>query len=288
MDITNGKNSSCLIELVINSQKKNEVDWTPQEYFDEVFTSVQYQQNQTRNPNVAVGALQSAPGGWQAFYDPEYPLLHVKSAHSKKVKSMVNEVHRSSHMLAPGQTKKISISLGSLYYNLGNKCDTAGLIDPQAPDFGAGSLLVCLGHSGVSQLSMPTANTSYSYAHDFTVKPDTESGGTHTVVGAGFWVGKQKAPSEIVVKGRYEEKYYPSYMVSDQRNQYDDTIMMPPSIWASNVSGEKSLVTLPSGLPVQETIGTVDATHQAVATKVSSAEKRTIQLGPWILFYVVL
>lgn len=280
LDITNGKNSSCLIEVVIQSQKKLESSWTPQKYFDEVYQAVQFQQNQTRDPMpspVLDNLYESSPGGWQAFYDPEYPLLHVKSAHAKKVKDMVNEVHRSAHMLAPGQSKKITVDLGSLYYQLGNKTNNSSntRMQPPAPNFGVGSLIVAVGHSGVSQLSMPTPNTSVANGTNFNVFPNgvTVVNGerVHTVPGAGFWVGKQKAPSEIVVQGHYSEKYYPAYVVSDQRNQYDDYVMLPP--FAQVSAGDYSFYTMPSGLPVQETIGTVDATHQSIAAKVSSSEK---------------
>ena len=120
---------------------------------------------------------------------------------------------------------------------------------------------------------MPTANTSISNGNTFWMKPDTSSNSGadppeyHTIHGTGFWAGKVKAPSEIVVKGRYSEKYYPSYVISSDRMPYDDSIMLPPYV------DEENPRILSSGLPVQETIGTVDATHQAVATKVSSAEK---------------
>jgi hypothetical protein len=185
-------------------------------------------------------------------------------------------------MLAPGQSKCIKIALGSLFYNIGNKSDDGWAATwgstyarSQLPfcNYQAGSLIFALGHSGVDQLSMPTANTSISNGNTFWMKPDTSSNSGadppeyHTIHGTGFWAGKVKAPSEIVVKGRYSEKYYPSYVISSDRMPYDDSIMLPPYV------DEENPRILSSGLPVQETIGTVDATHQAVATKVSSAEK---------------
>ena len=268
MDVTNGKNSSCVIELVINSQSKQAKDFTPQAFIDEVYQACEYQQNQNRTDGPASATDFATPGGWQAFYDPEYPLLKLKSSHAKKARDMYREVHRSTHMLAPGQSKMIKVSLGSHYYSLGNKTLSSDgtRMQPGAPDFGPGSLLIAVGHSGVDQLSMPSLGDGNTIATQYVLHPDTfTTAGKHTVSGAGFWTGKQRAPSEIVIRGSYSEKFYPGYVISDQRSNYDNYVMRAPSIGSTGLVG-------PSGLPVQETVGTVPLDN-AGAIKVSSATK---------------
>jgi hypothetical protein len=267
LDITNGKNSSCVIELVINSQTKQELDFTPQNFIDEVYQACEYQQNQLRVNGPTQTTADACPGGWQAFYDPEYPLLKLKSAHEKKARQMYREVHRSTHVLSPGQTKMIKVALGSHFYSLGNKTtvSTGTRMQADAPDFGPGNLLVAIGHTGVDQLSMPTLSDSNTVATQFNNYPDTinSSTGAHTVSGTGFWTGKQRAPSEIVLRGTYQEKFYPAYVISEERSNYDNYVMKPPLI--NGLPG-------PSGLPVQETVGTI-VQDNAGAIKVSSAAK---------------
>lgn len=265
MDITNGKNSSCVIEVVINAQTKQDADFTPQNYINEVYQACEFQQNQHRTGGPAQTLNEACPGGWQAFYDPEYPLLKLKSSHAKKANGMYKEVHRSTHILSPGQSKMLKIGLGAYYYSLGNKTEntTGNRMQPDAPDFGPGSLLVAVGHSGVNQLSMPTLGDGAGLSTQYNLFPDTSNGEIHTVSGTGFWIGKQRAPSEIVIKGLYSEKYYPGYVISEQRNNYDNYVMRPPLI------GDKIA---PSGLPVQDTVGIV-AQDNAGAIKVSSSLK---------------
>jgi hypothetical protein len=161
----------------------------------------------------------------------------------------------------------IKVALGNHFYSLGNKTtvNTGTRMQTDAPDFGPGNLLVAIGHSGVDQLSMPTLGDTNTIATQFNMYPDTinSATGAHTVSGAGFWTGKQRAPSEIVLRGNYQEKFYPSYVISEQRSNYDNYVMRPPLI--DGLPG-------PSGLPVQETVGTV-AQDNAGATKISSAAK---------------
>ena len=271
MDVTNGKNSSVILELVINSQTKQESDFSPQKFFDQVYQSVEYQQLQERvnGPGQLASPTEASPGGWQAFYDPEYPFLGIKSAHSKKARSMYREVHRSSHALGPGQSKTLKVALGSHFYSLGSKTlnpdgiSGANRMRPEHATYPLGSLLIGLAHSGVSQLTMPTI-TNGAGNDAFSFSPDTfnASTGVHTAPGAGFWAGKQRAPSEIIVKGSYKEKYYPAYVISEQRNNYDNYVMMPPSV---------DYKLLGAGLPVQETIGVVDASKKAVAAKIATS-----------------
>lgn len=271
MDITNGKNSSCLVELVIHSQSKQVSDFTPQRFYNEVFQACEYQQKQSRDPSVTGGNL-NGPGGWQAFYDPEYPLLSLKSAYKKPCDSMMREVHRSAHMLAPGQSKKISISLGSLYYTPAGKSDTGynNRMRQTKTDFNAGTLLITLGHSGVSQLTMPS-RLSDGNTTAFSVLPDeiTNDQGsvTHSFPGAGFWIGKQKAPSEIIVQGRYTEKYYPTYVISKTRYAANDNVLLPPYTLGSG----STRYTLPAGLPVQQTLGVTDSDTTSLSAKVATS-----------------
>lgn len=281
MDVTNGKNSSVVLELVIHSQSKQEKAFTPQAFFDQVFQSVEYQQQQLRvdGPgNPAAGGMTprvSAPGGWQAFYDPEYPFLSMKSAHSKKANQMYREVHRSIHVLSPGQSKTLKVFLGSHYYGLGNKTESpdgtgSNRMRPDWTAFPAGNLLVSLGHTGVSQLTMP----SLSNTDEFTNLPDTynATSGLHTVIGSGFWIGKQKAPSEIVVSGTYKEKFYPAYVISNERNNYDDYPMIPPTVYNSTYGS----ILLPAGQIVQDTVGVVQADKKAIPAKISTPFKEEL------------
>lgn len=268
MDVSNGKNTSCVIELVIHSQTKQESDFTPQAFFNQVYQSCEFQQNQARidgptpTSNTALSAV--APGGWQAFYDPEYPLLSLKSSHAKKAHDMYKEVHRSSHILSPGMSKTLKVYLGSHYYSLGNKTlDQDGTrMQPKWTAFPSGNLLVSVGHTGVSQLTMPCTSDRTRMNN----LPDQDNSGTHNVPGAGFWLGKQRAPSEIVVEGSYKEKFYPAYVISDNRVNYDDYTMRPPTITDLTYG----LCTLPSGSIIQNTVATVDASDNPVSAKVAT------------------
>lgn len=266
LDITNGKSQSTFIEVVIHAHKKHASNIDTQDLLDAVVNAVQYQQTD-RNVSAFYSDPQNQqnPGGWQALWDPTYPLLGCKSQHRKPIDDIAREVHRSNHMLSAGQSKTVKIFLGNLYYDLGSKC-TASSIDggdtdsPNgfiSPGTGVGALNIAVGHSGVLQLTAPTnGGTS---APDFSVLPDTynATSGAHTIPGTGFWVGKQFCPSEIVVNGNYVEKFYPAYVVDKERRNWTDRPMMPPSIPYG--------YTLPAGQPVQEVLGTVDATNPVPA-----------------------
>lgn len=267
MDITNGKSQSTFIEVVIHAHKKHEANLDTQDLLDAVVNAVQYQQSDRNvTPYYSNILNQQNPGGWQALWDPTYPLLGCKSQHRKPIDDIAREVHRSNHMLSAGQSKTVKIFLGNLYYDLGNKC-TGGSIDggdtdsPSgfiSPGCGVGALNIAVGHSGVMQLTAPTHGTALS-APDFSVLPDTYDAisGEHTVPGTGFWVGKQFCPSEIVVNGNYVEKFYPAYVVDKERRNWTDRPMMPPSI--------PNGYTLPAGQPIQEVLGTVDASKPVPA-----------------------
>jgi len=267
MDITNGKSCSALIEVVIHTHKKHGVDVKTQELFNAIYKAVDFQQRDPKDDSIPAN---NKPGGWQAFYDPAYPLLGIKSAHKKAVDSIAREVHRSAHMLSPGQTKLIKIHLGSLYYDFIGKCDDPdieGSTNPDGsfvvPDLNAGSLMISVGHSGVQQLTAPTITSTT----EFWNLPDTGTT-SHTVPGAGFWVGKQYAPSEIVVAGNYVEKFYPTYVLAKERRNYTD--MVPNAPYVANSSGQYR-ATLPCGLPVNSVIGTVEGTEAVPANITSSA-----------------
>lgn len=271
MDITNGKSASCLVEVVIHSYKKN-ANYTAEnnstdesntrDLYQAIWQAVNYQQR-----DVAINTSETIvgvpPGGWQALYDPKYPLLAMKSKHKKAANDIANEVHRSSHVLSPGQSKLIKIALGSLYYNLGSQSENAyntsnnttnyaGSFDCSAMPVGA--LQVTIGHSGFEQLTAP-ANNGVKFVND----PDSYSGSSlaHNLPGTGFWVGKQHAPSEIVARGTYAEKFYPAYVISKERTIAHASVA-PPTINLTHDGTQYSCL-LPGARPVQDVVGTVNA-----------------------------
>lgn len=272
MDISNGKTTSTYIEVVIHSFKKNANGVGTQQLVNAIHNAVQYQQSD-RNVSTYYTSTSNSqtqqPGGWQAFWDPTYPLLGVKSQHRKPVDAIANEVHRSVHMLGPGQSKLVKIHLGSLYYDLGNKSDHGAYntSDPSPlgfpnPTTGVGALNVSIGHSGVMQLSAPSDPSGGATANQFANYPDAYTdANVHDHVGAGFWVGKAFCPSEIVVSGNYVEKFYPAYVVDKDRRNWSDRPMLPP-----NASGRA----LPTALPVTNTIGTIPVNGEAIAAAISS------------------
>lgn len=275
MDITNGKATSTFIEVVIHAHKKHSSAVSTQQLLDAIHNSVQYQQTD-RNVSAYYDNTSShqQPGGWQAFWDPTYPLLAVKSQHRKAVDDIAREVHRSNHMLGPGQSKTIKILLGSLYYDLGSKC-VASTHDGTAtapntplqfdnPATGVGALNISIGHSGVQQLSAPVNPEGGALSPQFKNYPDTYDATTevHTHSGAGFWVGKAFCPSEIVVNGNYVEKFYPAYVVDKERRNWSDRPMLPPY----NPDGQA----YPTALPVTDIVGTVSLSGSAIPTQITS------------------
>lgn len=272
LDITNGKSTSTFIEVVIHAHRKHSSTISTQSLLNAIANAVNYQQTD-RNVDTyySNSASSQNPGGWQAFWDPTYPLLGCKSQHRKPIDDIAREVHRSNHMLGPGQSKMIKINLGSLYYDIGNKSTDASKSgsEPQPngfliPQCGVGALNVTIGHSGVQQLSAPVNPTGGSTGPQFSVKPDAydvSAGEAHIYNGGGFWVGKTFCPSEIVVGGNYVEKFYPSYVVDKERRNWSDRPLMPPA----NSNG----MALPAALPVMDTVGTVDLSA-AIAAQITS------------------
>ena len=263
MDITNGKSMSTFVEVVIFAHKKHDASISTQELLNTIQSCVHYQQSQMIQKDVIqqLSSINEEPGGWQALYDPTYPLLGCKAQHRKPIDAIAREVHRSNHMLSAGQSKCIKIFLGSLFYDLSGKSAdnmnnliTAGnALGFENCATGVGALQIAVGHSGVMQLTAPTSGGGAG-APDFSNLPDSITSNQHSVPGAGYWIGKQFCPSEIVVNGNYVEKYYPSYNVDKGRRAYQDAPLLPP--YLDHPNGD---VTLPAGLPVHEVIATTSA-----------------------------
>lgn len=224
LDITNTCRSMERIEIVIHAMKKTSNDTNIPELYEAIYEGVDYAQR----GQIAIGGQNDTtnsgankPGGWQAFYDPEYPLLKTTSRHGKKANDIAKEVHRSIHVLAPGQSKNIKIALGSLYYSLGNKSETPineddGFI--QAKEDNVGSLAVCIGHTGFQALeTMATTDSTLASAYGSSATNPDAVGFSNSLKGGGFWAGRSFAPSSILVGGSYVEKYYPLYFNSTQR-----------------------------------------------------------------------
>ena len=156
-------------------------------------------------------------GGWQTMYDPNVPFLSCPSKFRKKVDDIARESHRSNHVLAPGQSKEVKISLGGLYYALGNKCESSTVMDPLVSVpvgavisnmLNAGMLSVAVGHTGFQALETFIYSNAGAYKN---------GDGTALPLGSGFWTGKTFSPSSIAVSGKYSESFYPMYIASHNR-----------------------------------------------------------------------
>lgn len=274
MDITNTCRSNSRVEIVIHSMKKTENTINTPELYEAIYEAVDYAQKGIANANQTMGHspsdpdVSNTPGGWQAFYDPDYPLLKTVSKHSKKPNDIATEVHRSIHVLAPGQTKNVKIALGSLYYSLGNK-STSPIDDADetisAKEDNVGTLAVCIGHTGFKALEtmatthsvlQPAYNSAPNNLNNVNYSPD--------VLGGGFWAGRSYAPSSILVGGNYVEKYYPIYFNSTQR-MFGNFGVYTPSFFGGSRN------TLPLTNIPQEVVATTPA-HNA-GTPVGTANK---------------
>lgn len=205
LDISNAASTCCVVEIVINSMKKCDSgdDW--QTFFNGVFNAVErYTKGSiTGIPDAVLGNQAQQRGGWQAFYDPDYPLLKVPSSGKKFVEPYAREVHRSTHVLEPGQSKEVKIYLGALYYSLGSKYNLdlgtdLGTGIPVKRD-NAGTLCVAIGHTGFDAFESAVTNGTN----------DTSIPVTNGVRNTGAFVGKSPTPSNIIIKGEYCEKFYP-------------------------------------------------------------------------------
>ncbi len=202
-DITNTAKTAAVIEIVMHSMRKCEQSSNTPELYSEIWNAYDYQVQQQVNTNdVAPNA--NSIGGWQTFYDPDIPLLSLKSSAAKKVTPIAREVHRSNHVLGSGQSKCVKVALGSLYYSLGGKSETpTGATEyVLSKRDNPGCIAVAIGHTGFESIEtlVPPGSTAKS-----------------NQIGSGLWAGKQRSPSSICVSGKYEEKYYPMYMHSNNR-----------------------------------------------------------------------
>lgn len=287
MDISNGKVAPVLIEIVIHSFKKQFHEASGNTLLDALFKSIwnSVQMSQRSGTGGLGGGNfdttqgtdnnnDNMSGGWQAFYDPAYPLLKTKKSMDQHSESIAHEVHRSSHVLSPGQTKLVRISLGSLYYSLGGQ--TKGPGAPQSnvqafsqpvPMMGPGSLLVTVGHSGFEMLSAPAI--AQDPASGLFVYPDSVTGNTHNVPGSGFWVGKQHTASEIVVSGKYCEKFYPMQPGTDP----GDRVLANSKPGIPYVEASGIHLGLPAMQPVTEVIGTTNANDQSYPANSVSGDR---------------
>ncbi len=205
LDISNTSKTGCVIELVCHSMKKTASSITDQTLMNEIYNAYQYSVKAQEYGNTEASTTNPS-GGWQTFYDPKVPFLHVPAKHRKTVDDIAREAHRSLHVLAPGQTKMIKISLGSLYYKLGNKSvdlttntGNSGVVYSKKDN--AGCLVFSIGHTGVD-------------AFETLASGDDVVSGT---AASGFWAGKCPSPSSIAVTGKYQEQYYPMYAYSSDR-----------------------------------------------------------------------
>lgn len=221
MDIMNTENTPCVVEVVIHSKKKNNL--SKQKIWDQFHMDYERLNAAYGTTSGFTAADANLSGGWQTFYDPEVPLMKLPK--SATVYQYVTEVHRSHHILAPGQSKLVSIKLGSLWYKLSNKNDLH-IVNPTGIGEGdvykgflsyvdnVGTLFVSLGHSGFNcpqgiqaVLNGPEGSKVYNQAF---MSPQTDFATVaNTVRGTGWWAGMVHAPSSILVSGKYEEQFYP-------------------------------------------------------------------------------
>lgn len=213
LDIMNTESTPSVVEVVIHTKKKSLM--TKDEIYQQLYRDVDRKMKRRVFNGGGLASDANTSGGWQAFYDPTYPFLSTDS--DAVCRRYVNESHRSVHILAPGQSKVVEISLGSLWYKLGNKTDTltAPFNEGNSSEFlqtqfNTGSLFVNIGHSGFEypqSIVNSTANIDKAYLDPSTMQTASSKWGN--VAGAGFWVGKANAPSSISIDGVYTEKFYP-------------------------------------------------------------------------------
>lgn len=211
LDIMNTELTPCVVEVVLHSRKKTTL--TTQEIMSTLWNDVDRHLTAKASSNHDLDATSIKSGGWQAFYDPNYPLLKFNS--KAQVSDYINEVHRSNHVLAPGQAKTVKIALGSFWYKVGNKYDFEYHAEtPPSPTTmlkhkeNVGSLICSIGHSG---FEYPQAITGVPDLNKVLIAPSTSYGSTDwgNLAGSGFWVGKANAPSSISIDGTYQDKFYP-------------------------------------------------------------------------------
>lgn len=217
MDIMNTENTPCVVEVVIHSKKKNNLSKsTIYNHFREDYERVYAAKGVTSGFTAADA---NTTGGWQTFYDPEVPLLKLPK--SSNVYNFVSEVHRSHHILAPGQSKLVTIKLGSLWYKIANKNDllTGGSYPNKTIvsfEDSVGTLFVAVGHSGfnapqgIQAVMNGPAGSGNIYSQAF-MSPESAYpiAPLTNVRGAGWWAGMTHAPSSLIISGNYKEQFYP-------------------------------------------------------------------------------
>lgn len=208
LDVTNSAETPCIMEVVIHSMKKTEAHniTGSQALYNAIYQGVEYYTHRYSATPDGAPVDDNERGGWQAFYDPKYPLLKVPSVSKKFVDPLANEVHRSTHCLEPGQSKLITIHLGSLYNTIWSKQENSFNANQSTANISpvednAGTLCVAIGHSGFDMIEQ------------ITTRQDGDVGApvTSQVLGynTGVFVGKSPSPSQIIVNGVYSEKFYP-------------------------------------------------------------------------------
>lgn len=212
LDIMNTELTPCVVEVVLHSRKKTTL--STNEIYRTLWNDVNRHLTAKASANHDLDPSAIVAGGWQAFFDPNYPLMKFNS--KAQVADYLNEVHRSNHVLAPGQSKTVKIALGSLWYRVGNKYEyeynTSAAPAPQTiTKFkeNVGSLICSIGHSG---FEYPQAVTGIQDLSTVQIDPSTSGGttGWGNTAGSGFWVGKSHAPSSISIDGTYQDKFYPA------------------------------------------------------------------------------
>ncbi len=239
LDLSNTSKTPCVIEFVVHDMNKTADDITTQTLMNEIYAGYDYYTRQSTNGLNLQDPTAGQPGGWQTFYDPTVPFLSVPKQHSKKIKPIAREVHRSNHVLAAGQSKTVKFKLGSMTYKLGSKSvnETTGRTDdpPSQSLYGTipvknenfGSLNFSLGHTGFQ------AFESMGFGTDTLLLQATPN----TVPdGYGFWAGKTYSPSSIVCTGMYQEDYYPMYVHSTNRLQGNIGVVRPSGNTAAQTS----------------------------------------------------
>lgn len=208
LDITNSSKTTCVVEIVLHSMKKTAKAFNSPEVYQELFNSyTKYTQQLVNAASNPESSTSNVPGGWQTFYDPDVPLLSCPKKHLKNFNNLASEVHRSNHILGVGQSKTVKISLGGLYYKLGNKSEnvTEDLNDAlknYSKRDNAGTILCAIGHTGFDAMeTMGVPGTSFK----------TDS------IGSGLWAGKTPSPSSLLISGKYQEQYYPMYSCTTGR-----------------------------------------------------------------------
>ncbi len=216
MDIQNGSRVPTVVEIVIHSMKRGGPATTKQMRTQDIYEALWKAGNwehayKSNFDTPTTGNAGSPQGGWNMFWDPKTPFLKLKGSGKKFMENIASEVHRSIHYLAPGESKTVSIALGSLYYKVGHRSGsyassdttTTGVIDVRTD--GAGTLAVAVGAFGIDCLET-------AFGDGFVANLVAAGGSGTAQEGAGFWIGKRPAPSQIVVSGTYEEAWYPTYL----------------------------------------------------------------------------